>query len=147
METRIYIKELPCYQRKGCISEKNIRVMEQHFYNLDLLTMEGQKKEMETFIRSRGEELSMSTVNGDIILYNLLARFMKDKYPFLHSFRAIPEEVLVKKFRAWLLNHGYQITRKHHMKSMGKNLQEDAAPIKYLRLLLRYLEPEDKRSE
>lgn len=28
-----------------------------------------------------------------------------------------------------------------------KNLQEDAAPIKYLRLLLRYLEPEDKRSE
>lgn len=30
---------------------------------------------------------------------------------------------------------------------MGKNLQEDAAPIKYLRLLLRYLEPEDKRSE
>ena len=122
-------------------------LMEQHFYNLDLLTMEGQKKEMETFIRSRGEELSMSTVNGDIILYNLLARFMKDKYPFLHSFRAIPEEVLVKKFRAWLLNHGYQITRKHHMKSMGKNLQEDAAPIKYLRLLLRYLEPEDKRSE
>lgn len=109
--------------------------------------MEGQKKEMETFIRSRGEELSMSTVNGDIILYNLLARFMKDKYPFLNSFRAIPEEVLVKKFRAWLLNHGYQITRKHHMKSMGKNLQEDAAPIKYLRLLLRYLEPEDKRSE
>ena len=147
METRIYIKDLPCYQRKGSISEKNIRVMEQHFYNLDLLTMEGQKKEMETFIRSRGEELSMSTVNGDIILYNLLARFMKDKYPFLHSFRAIPEEVLVKKFRAWLLNHGYQITRKHHMKSMGKNLQEDAAPIKYLRLLLRYLEPEDKRSE
>ncbi len=39
-----YIKELPCYQRKGCISEKNIRVMEQHFYNLDLLTMEGQKR-------------------------------------------------------------------------------------------------------
>lgn len=74
-------------------------------------------------------------------------RSTKDKYPFLHSFRAIPEEVLVKKFRAWLLNHGYQITRKHHMKSMGKNLQEDAAPIKYLRLLLRYLEPEDKRSE
>lgn len=32
-------------------------------------------------------------------------------------------------------------------KTMGKNLQEDAAPIKYLRLLLRYLEPEDKRSE
>ena len=33
------------------------------------------------------------------------------------------------------------------VKRMGKNLQEDAAPIKYLRLLLRYLEPEDKRSE
>lgn len=44
METRIYIKDLPCYQRKGSISEKNIRVMEQHFYNLDLLTMEGQKR-------------------------------------------------------------------------------------------------------
>ena len=76
--------------------------MEQHFYNLDLLTMEGQKKEMETFIRSRGEELSMSTVNGDIILYNLLARFMKDKYPFLHSSGQYQKKSLLRN-----LGHGY----------------------------------------
>lgn len=42
METRIYIKELPCYQRKGKASEKRIRVMERHFYNLERLEVEGQ---------------------------------------------------------------------------------------------------------
>ena len=57
METRICIKELPCYQRKGNASEKSIKVMERHFYNLEFLTAEGQKKEMEAFIRSRGDEL------------------------------------------------------------------------------------------
>ena len=102
---------------------------------------------MEAFIRSRGEELSMATVDGDIIRYIVIARFMKEKYPLLNSFRAVPEEVLVKKFKAWLLNHGYQITRKHYMKSMGRNLQEEAGPVKYLRLLLHFLEPEDKRPE
>lgn len=147
METRIYIKELPCYQRKGNASEKSIRVMERHFYNLELLEAEGQKKEMEAFIRSRGNELSMTTVDADIILYNVVARFMKEKYPLLNSFRVAPEEVLVKKFKAWLINQGYQITRRHYMKSMGRNLQEEAGTVKYLRLVIHFLEPEDKRPE
>ena len=47
METKIYIKELPCYQKKGNASEKKLRVMERHFYNLGLLATEGQQKEME----------------------------------------------------------------------------------------------------
>ena len=147
METRIYIKELPCYQRKGNTSEKSIRVMERHFYNLEFLTAEGQKKEMEAFIRSRGNKLSVTTVDADIIHYNVVARFMKDKYPLLNSFRAVPEEVLIKKFKAWLIDHGYQITRKHYMKSMGRNFQEEAGQVKYLRLLLQFLQPEDKRPE
>jgi len=33
------------------------------------------------------------------------------------------------------------------MKSMGRNLQEEAGPIKYLRLLLQFLRPEDERPE
>lgn len=38
--------------------------MEQHFYNLDILTMEGQKKEMKVFMRNQEEELSMTTMDG-----------------------------------------------------------------------------------
>ena len=56
--------------------------MERHFYDLGLLAAEGQKKEMEAFIQSRGEELSMATVDADIIHYNVIARFMKEKYLF-----------------------------------------------------------------
>ena len=147
METKIYIKELPCYQRKGNASEKKLRVMERHFYNLGLLATEGQQKEMEAFIRSRGKELSLVTLDADIIYYKVVARFMKEKYPLLNSFRAVPEEVLVKKFKAWLINQGYQITRRHYMKSMGRNLQEEAGTVKYLRLVIHFLEPEDKRPE
>ncbi len=102
---------------------------------------------MEAFIRSRGNELSVTTVDADIIHYNVVVRFMKDKYPLLDSFRAVPEEVLIKKFKAWLIDHGYQITRKHYMKSMGRNFQEEAGQVKYLRLLLQFLQLEDKRPE
>ncbi len=122
-------------------------MIQKHFYDLELLPTKGQRKEMEMFIRSRGEDLSMATVDADIIPYNVLARFMKEKYASLDSFRAMPEDRLVKKFKAWLLNHGYKLTRKHYMKSMGRNLQEEAGPIKYLRLLLKFLQPEDNRPE
>ena len=77
METNIYIKEPPCYQKKGNASEKKLRVMERHFYNLGLLATEGQQKEMEAFIRSRGKELSLVAVDADIIHYKVVARFMK----------------------------------------------------------------------
>ena len=33
------------------------------------------------------------------------------------------------------------------MKSMGRNFQEEAGQVKYLRLLLQFLQPEDKRPE
>ena len=147
METRIYIKDLPCYQRKGNASEKKIRVIKKRFYDLELLATDGQREEMKAFIWSRGEKLSMATLDGDLILYHVLAKFMKEKYPSLDSFREIPEEELVKKFKAWLFNHGYQLTRRHYMKSMGRNFQEEAGPIKYLRLFLKFLQPEDKRPE
>lgn len=78
--------------------------MERHFYNLGLLATEGQQKEMEAFIRSRGKELSLATLDADIIHYKVAARFMKEKYPLLNSFRAVPEEFLVKSLR-----HGLSI--------------------------------------
>ena len=134
MGTKIYIKDLPCYQRKGSATEKSIRVAERHFYDLKRLPTEGLQQEMESFILSRGEKLSMATVDVDIIHYNVLSRFMKEKNPSVKSFRAMPEEILVKKFKAWLLSHGYKITRKHHVKYIGADKQEEAGSIKYLRL-------------
>lgn len=147
METKIYIKDLPCYQRKGNATEKKIRVVQKHCYDLSILATEGQRQEMEVFIRSRGEDLSMATVDVDITHYNVLGRFMKEKNPSIDSFLAVPEEILVKKFKAWLLDHGYRITRKHHVKYSGANKQEEAGSIKYLRLLLKYLRPEEEQPE
>ena len=81
MGTKIYIKDLPCYQRKGSATEKSIRVAERHFYDLERLPTEGLQQEMERFIRSRGEKLSMATVDVDIIHYNVLCKFMKVSRP------------------------------------------------------------------
>lgn len=50
--------------------------------------------------------MSLVAVDADIIHYKAVARFMKEKYPLLNSFRAVPEEVLVKKFKAWFINQG-----------------------------------------
>lgn len=73
--------------------------MEQHFYDLGLLVIEGQKKEMEVFIRSCGEELSMAIVDADIIHYNVIAKFMKEKYPLLIAFEQYRKRFLLRNLR------------------------------------------------
>ncbi|MEY8484348.1 hypothetical protein AALD74_21285 [Lachnospiraceae bacterium 48-21] len=80
METKIYIKELPCYQKKGNASEKKLRVMERHFYNLGLLATEGQQKEMEAFIRSQGKELSLVTVEDVAKLIQKSMEYTYERY-------------------------------------------------------------------
>ncbi len=44
-------------------------------------------------------------------------------------------------------DHVFQTHDYRHMKSMGRNLQEEAGTVKYLRLVIHFLEPEDQRPE
>ena len=58
--------------------------MKQHYFDLNLLPTAGQRKELRVFILKRSENLSLSTIDGDTIQFKVLARFMKEKFPYLY---------------------------------------------------------------
>ena len=117
METKIYIKELPCYQKKGNASEKKLRVMERHFYNLGLLATEGQQKEMEAFIRSQGKELSLVTVEDVAKLIQksmeyTYERYGETEYIFVNeSNPSLPFQYSMLKHRMYALIHENDICK------------------------------------
>ena len=69
--------------------------MKQHYFDLNLLPTAGQRKELRAFILKRSENLSLSTIDGDTIQFKVLARFMKEKFPYLDSFSAVDEGKII----------------------------------------------------
>ena len=145
-KNRIYITELLCY-KKAPLNAKEDTIIQKHYFDLSLYHTEGQKREVQEFIYDRARRLSVRTVDRDCSFVRILGEFMNEKFPLLNSFIEVEEEILLRKFKAWMMENGYKITTNHHMKLFGKTLIEDAAPIKYLRFLLKFLQPEDDRPE
>ena len=125
--------------------KKNI--MKQHYFDLNLLPTAGQRKELRAFILKRSENLSLSTINGDTIQFKVLARFMKEKFPYLNSFSAVDEGEIIDCLKDWMPNNGHKTTCNHRMKTGNKVIVEDAQPIQFLKKLLQFLRPEEERPE
>ena len=83
MGNKIYLRNLPCSKKEGKVSERKKNIMKQHYFDLNLLPTAGQRKELRAFILKRYENLSLSTIDGDTIQFKVLARFMKEKFPYL----------------------------------------------------------------
>ena len=121
--------------------------MKQHYFDLNLLPTAGQRKELCAFILKRSENLSLSTIDGDTIQFKVLARFMKEKFPYLNSFSAVEEEEIIGFLKDWMTNNRYKTTCNHWMKTGNKVIVEDAQPIQFLKKLLQFLRPEEERPE
>ena len=95
MGNKIYLRNLPCSKKEGKVSERKKNIMKQHYFDLNLLPTAGQRKELRAFILKRSENLSLSTIDGDTIQFKVLARFMKEKFPYLNSFSAVNEGEII----------------------------------------------------
>lgn len=144
MENKIFLKELPCYEKvqPACDMEK----INKYFFDLDKLPTNKIKAEMKRFIIERGNNLSLRTMKQEIILYNVICRFIKDQNVFI-SFFDVKQDLMMKDLKVWLLKNGYKLSCNHFIKSSGKNLVTESQYVVYLKRMLQYFQPVDNRKE
>lgn len=151
MRNRIYLYELLCYQILEAEIDKSSSIYKSRnrCFDLDKLPTEGLKKELRSYIEERGngKTVSILSLRSEMWEFGVFCKFLCDKVPSLNSLLQDSEENLVKMMKTWLLKNGYQLTREHHRKELGRASVSETQPITYLRKVHRFLRPPDERPE
>ena len=111
MEEKIFLKELECYINVSDVANKNPLMSPDRCFDLSKLPNESIKKEMDSFIRYRGKTLTTLSIRSEIYPYNQLCRFLSEKMPEMNTFKNMNMELMERKCKAWLLQHGNHITQ------------------------------------
>ena len=109
MVHKIYVHELQCYKAASEEARSGKLVSPNRCFDLQKLPTRGLREEVGKYIRHRGEVLSLSSIRSEFWPYNVLCKFLAEKYPALNSFSDESLERMTKRLKAWLLNNGYRI--------------------------------------
>lgn len=142
MVHKIYVHELQCYKAASEEARSGKLVSPNRCFDLQKLPTRGLREEMGKYILHRGEVLSLSSIRGEFWPYNVLCKFLAEKYPVLNSFGDEPLEVMTKRLKAWLLNNGYNLTKKKTSRQYDKPKIENSEVICYMQRIYQYLTPE-----
>ncbi len=149
MSNKIYLYELPCYQKLHVGTDSSVYKSRNRCFDLDRLPTEGLKKELRSFIQERGngEHITVLSLRSEIWNYNILCKFLSDKVSKRNSLLELSENQLVKMMKAWLLKNNYSLTAKRFKKQFDSVTHREAETISYLRKVYSFLKPEDARKE
>nr|WP_304059764.1 hypothetical protein [Enterocloster clostridioformis] len=144
MEDRLYYRELECY--KDAPQELLRIIGKNDYYNLSALPTAAMRDEFRKYIRQRGSEVSLNTVQHD-------KAYFKQFCQALRSYRRVPKSLLdwdekqwVQMLKSWMLQNGIALTDER--KNVYGNLHRvEARLICYLRRVIRAVQPEDMRPE
>ena len=144
MEDRLYYRELECYKDA---SEKTLReIGKKDYYDLSALPSDTMKNEFRQYIRQRGSEVNLTTVQSD-------KTHFKHFCQALQSHRRVPKSLLdwdekqwVQMLKGWMLQNGISLTDERK-NVYGKLHRVEARLICYLRRVIRAVQPEDVRPE
>lgn len=145
MEDRIYLKDLPCYEKASELQKK--KVAQKAFYDLGELPSQPIKEVMRAFIEMEANELGLSTVYSRMQYYRKLCQFLKEKAKGVQSFDERPAETWLRQYKAWLLEKGTRLTYEHQ--GLYGNIEiTQSKVITYLRRILHFIiEKSDHRPE
>lgn len=144
MEGKYYIREMICYQK--ATKKQKSGIPPDAFYDLELLPTKGLQTEFFEFLKNRSETVSSTTIYSDLWKYNRIAEFLNKKAKKVKSFQEKEQEIWLRQLRAWMLNEGYQLTSSG-ISEYGKEKILPSQLIQYFRLILRFTDPKDERSE
>lgn len=144
MDNNLYYRELECYEKT---SQSVIRMVgKKDFYDLSQLPSETMKDEFRRYIRERGRQVSLNTIQHDKTLFTQCCTF-------LQTLRRCPQSILdweetkwIQALKVWMMQNGIALTREK-TSLYGTTHILDARLIGYLRRIIRFLQPEDTRSE
>lgn len=144
MENKIYLGDLKCYIEASEEQKKHPLMQPNRCFDLEKLSNEEVRKEMEIFIRWRGTRLSPLSIRSDIYPFNQLCSCLSDQLPQLKTFVGADLEKFEKKCKTWLMLNGKNLTQKRTRTETGKEQVSDAELIKYVRKIVSFFNNEEK---
>ena len=140
---RIYLKDLPCYQRAD--EEQRKKCGKDPYFDLSLLQSEQMRQEWDQYIKESSETYSLGTFFQHRVYYNQVCRFLNSQRETVKSMRELSKEEWIHRFKRWLMAEGLQVSRRTpgvYQESFTRNNN-----IAYLERMLESLEEDEEIDE
>ena len=98
-ELRIYIKDLPCYEKAKEKPSTAIKIVGKRFFNLGKIPNEGLRAEIRPFLIHRGDILALSSMAVEMTQYNVFCRFLQEKQATLNSLKEIETQIMFQQLK------------------------------------------------
>ena len=143
MENKLYYRELACYAD----AEESLlrKAGQKDFYNLSLLPGKTMQEEFRQYLYSRGQQVSLNTIQHEKSCFRQFCEAIRG--------RKTPDSLLdwnenewIRIFKGWMMLNGIPITKKKKSVYGTINVVE-SEQLRYLRRVIRFLQPEDLREE
>lgn len=144
MDDKVFYRELEC----GIAVIQNGKSLdaETDCYDLSLLPTNDMKKEFRQYLLHRGKNVSLKTVKHDKTYYNQLCQAIQRSRKKPRSFTDWDEKEWTKLLHIWMLENGMAFF--YERKTVyGTTIQAQSRLIRYLKYIIRFLQPEDQRPE
>ena len=135
---------MPCYTK--ATFEQRQRIPPGAFYYLKALPTEGVRNEFYDFLKKRGREVAATTMYSEVWRYDAVSAFLAKRAKRVQSLKEREPDVWLRQLRAWMLEKGYHLT----VSAVSEYGVEKVMPsviIRYFRMVLTELTPEDERME
>lgn len=139
---KIFIHDLYCYENASDEQKSNKLVSPNRYFDLHKLPSDGLREELCEYIYHRGEVLSLSSIRSEFWPYNVLCKFLTERYPNMNSILDEELEVLIRKLRGWMLSNGYNLTKKSKSPQYSEAKICNSDVVIYLRRFYEYMIPE-----
>lgn len=144
MEDRLYYRELECYKDAP---QKLLRIIGKNdYYDLSALPTAAMRDEFRKYIRQRGSQVSLTTVQHDKAYFKQFCQAIKAHRRVPKSLLDWDEKKWVQMLKGWMLQNGISLTDERK-NVYGKLHRVEARLICYLRRVIRAVQPEDARPE
>lgn len=147
MEMKIKFCDLPCYEKADTAEGTLAYSVRNNCFHIDKLPTSGLQKEFYSFVMHRAEVITVLSMRSDLAQYNVVCRFLSEKYAELSSLMDVPLDNLVRDMKKWLLKNGKSLTTRKVCKRTGRDEQQENVNIRYLKKVYGFLMPEDNRPE
>ncbi|MEQ3170099.1 tyrosine-type recombinase/integrase [Dysosmobacter welbionis] len=144
MDDRVYYRELECYESADEDIIREIGRMD--YYDLALLPAIPMREEFRRFIQQRGREVSLRTVQQEKTFYRQFCSALQSRKNHPDSLLEWDEKQWTLMLKAWMLQNGHALI-KHKKSVYGTINTVEAELIRYMKRILRFLQPEDQRPE
>lgn len=143
MEDKLYYRELECYESANEAILQTIGKMD--FYDLTLLSSQTMREEFRKYIYSRGRQVKLNTIRHEKSCFRQFCESIKAKRT-PESLLDWDENKWIRILKGWMMANGVPIT--NNKKSVYGTVHiVEAYQLRYIRQVIRFLQPEDMRDE